>query len=256
MRLCLLSRTTRFYVCGQDKTSPSFVFQGFPRKTLEAFLCQSCSYSRRLPPQRVRRGYPGHSYAAPSTTVQERIPWTFLCGSLHNGSMNSGSLHTARSRSFRLQNLFIYAMHVREYVPNLNLYLAGISALEFMPSRTIAGYALCEKGLQRQIGDGPLVSSQERRAAVVPRVNRLSCSSTGLHRTSFARASQGSFRTVVFDALEAWRARETVVSWADRPVGVPSCPAPLRPAASPCAAPPRPACGISGPWIQHIIIFV
>ena len=33
-----------------------------------------------------------------------------------------------------------------------------------------------EKGLQRQIGVGPLVSSQERRAAVVPRINR---SSTG-----------------------------------------------------------------------------
>ena len=35
-------------------------------------------------------------------------------------------------------------------------------------------HALHEKGLQRQKGDGPQVSSQERRAAVVPRINRLS----------------------------------------------------------------------------------
>ena len=33
------------------------------------------------------------------------------------------------------------------------------------------GHALHEKGLQRRIGIGPLVSSQERRAAVVPRIN-------------------------------------------------------------------------------------
>ena len=36
----------------------------------------------------------------------------------------------------------------------------------------IPGHALHEKGLQRQIGDGTLVSSQKRRAAVVPRINR------------------------------------------------------------------------------------
>ena len=34
------------------------------------------------------------------------------------------------------------------------------------------GHALHEKGLQRQIGDDPLVSSQERRAAVVLGMNR------------------------------------------------------------------------------------
>ena len=36
--------------------------------------------------QQFRRGYPGHSYAAPSTAIQERMPWTFLCGSLHSSS--------------------------------------------------------------------------------------------------------------------------------------------------------------------------
>ena len=38
----------------------------------------------------------------------------------------------------------------------------------------IPGHALHEKGLQRQKGVGPLVSSQEHRALPVPRCNRLS----------------------------------------------------------------------------------
>ena len=46
-----------------------------------------------------------------------------------------------------------------------------------------------------------------------------------------------------------WRARRSVISWANRPVGVPSCPAPPRPAAPPCAAPPRPARGMFELWI-------
>ena len=37
----------------------------------------------------------------------------------------------------------------------------------------IPGHALHDKGVQRQIGVGTLVSSKERRAAVVPVINRL-----------------------------------------------------------------------------------
>ena len=37
----------------------------------------------------------------------------------------------------------------------------------------IPGHALHENNLQRQLSDGTLVSNQERRAAVVPRVNQL-----------------------------------------------------------------------------------
>ena len=37
-----------------------------------------------------------------------------------------------------------------------------------------------------------------------------------------------------------------VVFWSNRPVGVPSCPSLPRPAAPPCAAPPRPARGMFG----------
>ena len=36
----------------------------------------------------------------------------------------------------------------------------------------VPGHALHEKGLQRQIGVGTLVSSQERRALAVPLINR------------------------------------------------------------------------------------
>ena len=50
----------------------------------------------------------------------------------------------------------------------------------------------------------------------------------------------------------AWRVRGTVVSWANRSVGVPSCPALPRPAAPPCAAPTRPARGMPGFWIRHV----
>ena len=42
------------------------------------------------------------------------------------------------------------------------------------PNQIIPGHALHEKGLQGQIGDGTLVSSQERRALAVLVINRLS----------------------------------------------------------------------------------
>ena len=73
----------------------------------------------------------------------------------------------------------------------------------------VPGYALREKGLQRQKGAGPLVSSQEHRALLVPRINRLSTGCQplvwfphrGLNGISFVRASGETFRRRVFDAL-------------------------------------------------------
>ena len=53
-----------------------------------------------------------------------------------------------------------------------------------------------------------------------------------------------------------WRARGRVVSGPDRPNGVPSYPDPPRPAAPPCAAPTRPARGVSGFWIRQVIYYV
>ena len=93
----------------------------------------------------------------------------------------------------------------------------------------------------------PAARNQERPSsrewtADNPQVNWTFCSFPGLHRISFARASEESFKAVVFDAPGApqrfWWARGAAISWVDRPVGVPSCSA-----APPCAAPPRPACG-------------
>ena len=51
-----------------------------------------------------------------------------------------------------------------------------------------------------------------------------------------------------------WRARGKVVSWANGPVDVSSCPAPPRPTASLFAAPPRPARSMSGFWIRQVIV--
>ena len=71
------------------------------------------------------------------------------------------------------------------------------------------GHASHEKGLQRQRGADPLVSSQERRALFVSLINRWSsaffCSSIGLHRISFVRASDETFKSDLFDALGGTR---------------------------------------------------
>ena len=107
------------------------------------------------------------------------------------------------------------------------------------------GHALHEKGLQRQIGVEVLVCNQGRRSVVVPRINRLSTRrfvppSVYIEFCLFVLAMRRSRQL----SSMLWRARDPVVSWANRPVDVPSCPAPFRLAAPPCAALPRPARGI------------
>ena len=55
-----------------------------------------------------------------------------------------------------------------------------------------------------------------------------------------------------------WRARGSVVSWANRPVGVPSCPAPPCPAprrAPPCSDPPRVCPGFGFDRITNVLCF-
>ena len=77
----------------------------------------------------------------------------------------------------------------------------------------IPGHALHEKGLQRQKGVGPLASSQEQRALLVPQLNRLSTadrprvnhsfrSPICLHRISCVRASGETLKQRFFDPLE------------------------------------------------------
>jgi hypothetical protein len=67
--------------------------------------------------------------------------------------------------------------------------------------RQVPGYALHENGLLTQIDVGTLVSSQERRALFIQRLNRWFSSSTGLPGITFVRASEGTFRKVVFSTL-------------------------------------------------------
>ena len=70
-----------------------------------------------------------------------------------------------------------------------------------------------------------------------------------LHTISFVRASEESFRTIVFDALGG---RGTVAAWANRPVGVRSCPLPPRTAALLWAAPNRSARVMTVFWIRQV----
>ena len=103
--------------------------------------------------------------------------------------------------------------------------------------RRFPGYALHEKGLQTHIGVSTLVSSQEQRALLVPRLNRLStagqprvnrtfCSSAGLHRISFfvlAKKRPGQLLMVPWGAIEGRLASEATKMSAP-------CSAQLRPA--------------------------
>ena len=103
------------------------------------------------------------------------------------------------------------------------------------------GRALHEKMIQRQIGAGTLVSSQNEeqpssrgQAGYQLVVNRPLCSSIGLHGISFVHAFGKSFRTAVLDALEGKRA--------GRLLGEPRCRRPILPCPAPplCRAPPCP----------------
>ena len=69
----------------------------------------------------------------------------------------------------------------------------------------------------------------------------------GIHLFVLPKRRPGQLSTV------PWRARGTLVSWANRPVGPDLArPAPPR-SALPSAAPPRPASGMSGFWIRQIV---
>ena len=105
---------------------------------------------------------------------------------------------------------------------------------------------------KEQKGDGPPVSSQERtvnrRPADKPLVKRGSSASLDpppvyIGCRLFVLLDMSS----MYDALGV---RGTVVSWADRSIGVPLCPAWPSPA-PPWAAPTRLARGMSGFWIRQ-----
>ena len=94
-------------------------------------------------------------------------------------------------------------------------------------SYVFPGHALHEKGLQKQKGVGPLVSSQEQRALLVPRINR--SSTAGQPRILFPHSVYIGFRLFVllerrsgnmFSML--WRVRGRLVPCANCSVGVQS----------------------------------
>ena len=82
----------------------------------------------------------------------------------------------------------------------------------------------------------------DRRPADKPRIDRSSnqslCSSVGLRRISFVRASEEPFKTFVFDALEIKRAGILLGEPTRRRPVLPRPASPRRP--PPCRAPPRP----------------
>ena len=116
------------------------------------------------------------------------------------------------------------------------------------PDPPVCVRVLDSTGLHRQKGDGTLVSSKERIVAVFPQVNRGStarCAPVGLSRIFFVRASEGAFRTTVFDALRGKRGGCVL--------GGPTRRRPLLPGPAP---PRRPALGRSDslrPW--HVRVY-
>ena len=106
----------------------------------------------------------------------------------------------------------------------------------------------------------PAARNEERPSSRRPRMNRLSTARQprfvflhsvyiGFRLFALPKRRSGQLSSMPW---KPWRAMGTVASWANRPVGVQSCPAPLRPAAPPCASPPRPARGMSGLWIRQV----
>ena len=123
------------------------------------------------------------------------------------------------------------------------------------------GHALHQEGLHRQKGVVPLVSNQERRALMAPVINRLATGRQpfvllhsiyiGCRLSVLPKILPGGLSSVHWGANVRCSLGRT-----DLPPSHPAPPhlAPLRPQAPPpCAAPPRPARGMSGFWIRQVI---
>ena len=109
----------------------------------------------------------------------------------------------------------------------------------------IPGHALHEKVLRTEMKRRRSTGQQPKmKSGSAPVVNRTFCFSIGLHRIWLLRASEESFRTGVFDALEGTRGS---CPWANRSVGVPSSPAP-----GPRPAPPPRRAPRSDPPVVHV----
>ena len=114
----------------------------------------------------------------------------------------------------------------------------------FADSGLISEHALHEIGSHRKLDDGTLGSTQERRAAVVPRINRgstvgfvLLSVCIGFDWLVLPKTCPGCFSSIV------WKVIRLVVSWANRSVGDPSVVRPCVPGtAVRRLIPARPSC--------------
>ena len=114
-----------------------------------------------------------------------------------------------------------------------------------------SGNASHEKDLQRHKGGGPLVSSQEQRAAIVLGISR---SSTGRFVPLVVY-----IRFRLFAVPESRSRQLSMMPWGQEGSLSPGRtdpprPVPPRPAAPPRAAPSRPARGMSGLWARKLCL--
>ena len=112
-------------------------------------------------------------------------------------------------------------------------------------------------------GAGPLVSTQERRAAIVLQINR---SSTARQPVVVFFDSLYMIRFSLFVLPPRRPGQLFSVLGVENERSCPGCPAPPRPGPAlpspapchpvpPCPTPPRPARGMSGFWILLVLIF-
>ena len=177
--------------------------------------------------------------------------WIRLVGTMSTGwhSLHEKSLQDKKRRSTRQQPGKKEVSRPADKPVMNRLSIAG-----FVPP-SVPGHALREKGLQRQIGDGPLVSSQEQRAPFFPRLNRF------INRSSMADFVIPSVY-IGFRYSSFWGNDETCLRcfgkyWGrlfpGRTVLLAYSPARPRPATPPCALSRR-ASGMSGFWLQQVYI--
>ena len=142
---------------------------------------------------------PGHAFNLKSFQKRKKHRTTY-----HHQSSDHGRRPTTTS----VINPFV--------PPSVNIDFFAVRAFTKRAYTFVPGHALHEKSSQKQRCDGPLVSSQDERALLVPLinlvytadkpvVNRGFCFSVGLHKISLVCASGGTFGRRIFDALQNTR---------------------------------------------------
>ena len=98
-----------------------------------------------------------------------------------------------------------------------------------IPGYALRGKRFTKTNRRRSTGQQPGTKSA-RGPAAKPRVKRGLCSSTGLHRISFVRGCEETFRTVVYDTMGGWQDRRLLGRSNRRHAVLPGPAPPRRPA--------------------------